>query len=104
LKAAVDEWNAGTGRTLVSNGEKRGLIQFSNIFGIPVDTFRKYVHPDPEKRQEVRKSSNRPSLLTEGNQGFIADALARLDRANDGSDLAGAIDMVQEINPDLSRT
>jgi hypothetical protein len=39
-----------------------------------------------------------------GNQGFIADALARLDRANDGSYLPGAIDLVQGINPHLLRT
>ena len=104
LTAAVNEWNAGTGRALDSNGEKHGLVQFSNIFGIPFDTFRKHVHPDPEKRREVGKSVGRPSLLTKGNQGFIADALACLDRANDGSDLPGAIDLVQDINPHLSRT
>jgi hypothetical protein len=66
---------------------------------------RKYVHPDPEKRWEVGKSAGRPSLLTkEGNQGLISDALACLDRANDGSDLPGAIDLVQDISPHLSRT
>ncbi len=80
-----------------------GLSNFWNRFGIPFDTFRKYVHPDPEKRREAVKSTGRPSLLTKGNQGFIADALACLDRANDGSDLAGAIDLVQDINPHLSR-
>jgi hypothetical protein len=104
LTAAVTEWNAGTGRALDSNGEKRGLVQFSNVVGIPLDTFRKYVHPDPEKRREVGKSVGRPSLLTTGDQRFISDVLARLDRANDGSDLSGAIDLIQDINPDLSRT
>jgi hypothetical protein len=49
LTEAVNEWNSGTGRALDSNGEKRGLVQFLNIFGIPFDTFRKYVPPDPEK-------------------------------------------------------
>jgi hypothetical protein len=85
LTAAINEWNAGNGRALDSNGEKCGLVQFSNMFGIPFDTFRKYVHPDPEKRREVGNSAGRPSLLTKGNQGFILDALARLDRANDAS-------------------
>jgi hypothetical protein len=104
LTTAVNEWNAGTGRALDSNGEKRGLVEFFNLFGITFDTFRKYVHPDPEKRQEVGKSLGRPSLLTKGNQGFILDALARLDRANDGLDLSGAaIDLVQDISPHLSR-
>ena len=74
------------------------------MFGIPFDTFRKYVHPDPEKRRVLGKAAGRPSLLTKSNQGFIADALARLDRANDGSDLPGAIDLVQDIDPHLSRT
>ncbi len=45
LTAAVNEWNAGTGRAVDSNGEKPGLVQFANIFGIPFDTFRKYVQP-----------------------------------------------------------
>jgi hypothetical protein len=80
------------------------LVAFSNIFGIPFDTCWKYVQPDPEKRQEVRKTAGGPSLLTKGNQGFISDALAHLDRANNGSDLPGAIDLVQDINPHLSRT
>ena len=58
LTTAVNEWNAGTGRALDSNGEKRrGLAKFSNLFGIPFDTFREYVHPDPKKRREVGKSS-----------------------------------------------
>jgi hypothetical protein len=104
LTTAVNEWNAGTGRALDSNGEKRGLVKFSNLFGIPFDTFRKYVHPDPEKRREVGRSSGRPSLLTKGNQGFILDALACLDRAKDGLDLSGAIDLVQDISSHLSRT
>jgi hypothetical protein len=104
LMTAVNEWNAGTGRALDSNGEKRGLVEFSNLFGIPFDTFRKYVHPDPEKRWAVGKSSGWPSLLTKGNQGIISDALARLDRSNDGLDLSGAIDLVQDISPHLSRT
>jgi hypothetical protein len=103
LTTAVNEWNAGTGRALDSNGEKRGLVEFSNLFDIPFNTFRKYVHPDPEKRREVGKSLGRPSLLTKGNQGFISDALARLDRAKDRSDLSGAI-LVQDISPHLSRS
>jgi hypothetical protein len=104
LTTDLNEWNAGTGRALDSNGEKRGLVEFSNLFGIPFDAFRKYFHWDPEKRREVGKSSGRPSLLTKGNQGVISDALARLDRTNDGLDLSGAIDLVQDISPHLSRT
>jgi hypothetical protein len=103
LMAAVDEWNARTGRALDRNGDKLGLVKFSNIFGIPVDTLRKYVHPDPEKRWGLGKSLGRPSLLTKGNQGFVANVLAHLDRADDGSDLPGAIDLVQDIHPHLSR-
>jgi hypothetical protein len=101
---ALNKWNAGSGRALDSNREKCGLVEFTNFFLIPFDTFRKYVHPDPEKRQEVGKSVGRPSLLTKGNQGFILDALARLDRANNGSDLPRAIDLVQDISLHLSRT
>jgi hypothetical protein len=87
------------------NGKKHGLVQFFNIFGIPFDTFRKYyVQPDPDKRREVGKSAGRPSLLTKGNQGFILDALALLDIANDGSYLPRAIDLVQDTNPHLLRT
>jgi hypothetical protein len=81
-----------------------GLSNFWNRFGIPFNTFRKYVHPDPEKRREVGKAAGWPSFLTKGNQEFILDALACLDRANNGSDLPVAIDLVQDIEPQLSRT
>jgi hypothetical protein len=75
LMATINKWNARTGRALASNGESHGLVQFSNMFGLPFHPFRKYIHPDPEKRQEVGKSAGWPSLFTKGNQGFILNAL-----------------------------
>jgi hypothetical protein len=99
LTAVINEWNAGIGRALDSNGVKHGIVQVTNMVGIPSDTFRKYVHPDPEKRQEVGKSAARASLLMKGNQGFCLDALACLDRGSDGSDLPRAIHLVQDIKP-----
>ena len=40
---------------------------------------------------------------TKKDQAFVAQVLARLDRANDGVTLPEAIDMVQQLDPALSR-
>jgi hypothetical protein len=100
----VNEWNAGTGRALDSNGEKRGLVKFSNLFGIPFDTFRKCPSGSREETRSWEIIGSAKSF-DEGHPGVhFGCPRARLDRANDGSDLSGAIDLVQDISPHLLRT
>jgi hypothetical protein len=103
MEKAVSEWDGKTGRALDSNGEEHTLRVFSGVVGIPYDTLKKYVRSDAEKRRVIGNSGGRAPLLKKENQTFVADVLARKDRVNEGATPAEAIDLVQELNPTLSR-
>jgi hypothetical protein len=103
LSKAIDDWDSGGGNAIDSNGEPVSLTAFSNRVGIPYNTLRQYIKGDKEKRRTVGKSVGQPPLIKKKDQEFVAQVLARLDRANDGATLPEAIDIVQQLDPDLSR-
>jgi hypothetical protein len=104
MENAVSEWDGKTGQALDSNGEERSLRVFAAVVSIPYDTLKMYVSSDAEKRRVIGNCVGCAPLLRKGNQTFIADVLARKDRVNEGASPAEAIDLVQELNPTLSRT
>lgn len=103
LSKAIDDWDSGGGNAIDSNGEPVSLTAFSNRVGIPYNTLRQYIKGDKEKRHTVGKSVGQPPLIKKKDQEFVAQVLARLDRANDGATLPEAIDIVQQLDSDLSR-
>ena len=103
LAKAIDNWDSGGGNAIDSNGERVSLSAFSNLVGIPYNTLRQYIKGDKEKRRIVGKSVGQQPLIKKKDQEFVAQVLARLDRANDGATLPEAIDMVQQLDPNLSR-
>jgi hypothetical protein len=79
------------------------LRGFSGLCNIPYETLKKYVAKDSSKRRVCSESVGRAPLVGEEDQRFLADVMARKDRANDVADPSEANDLLQELAPSLSR-
>lgn len=100
MSKAINEWKGKSGRALDSNGEAiEKLSVFARKVHIPYETLRKYLSND----RKLGASMGRKILINPQDQSFIIDNLARKDRGNEGATPAEAIDLVLEVNPELSR-
>ena len=52
--------------------------------------------------QEVGHGVGRNSLISENNQKFVTDAMARKDSANEGMNMVEGFDLILEVIPQLS--
>ena len=68
---------------------------------IPLQTFYDHVNKNDEKRIDVVSGVGPPKLLFD-TAPVILDVLVRKDRANDGIGVTGAVELLGEMNPDLS--
>jgi hypothetical protein len=102
LTEAVKDWDSSTGSALDTTGNKLILRSFSIAVGISASTLMAYVRKD-NKRSIPGDSVGRPPLLTDRNQGFIRNVLARKDRANEGANYQEAVDVFQELDPKLTQ-
>jgi hypothetical protein len=101
LTDAVKDWDSSTGSALDTTGNKLSLRSFSIAVHISASTLMAYVRKE-NKRSSPGDSVGRPPLLTDRNQGFIRNVLARKDRANEGENYQEAVDLVQELDPKLT--
>jgi hypothetical protein len=67
------------------------------------DTFKKYVHDVPEKRQNLGCHAGLPSLLSESNSQFLMQHTIQADRANNGLTPAQIIENMTTLQPELSQ-
>jgi hypothetical protein len=68
-----------------------------------VRNIQKVVTKDSSKRRVCGESVGRAPLVGKEDQLFLADVMARKDRANDGANPSEAINLLQELAPSLSR-
>lgn len=101
LRKAVNEYLNKTGTYLAE--QSMTLQRFSQLVQIPHETLRKYVCTDPAKRRVLGCSSGRKSLISSSVQEFSVDMIRRKDRGNDGMTNLEAVDMVQDLEPALTR-
>ena len=81
MEKAVSDWLNREGDCLDCNGEPvRNIQTFCNIVSVPMNTFKKFIHKDPEKRRKIGDGVGRPPLLPRSDQKFAADICARRDR------------------------
>ena len=68
--------------------------------GIPYKTFSKYVKKTGTKTKVrvLGNISGKSMLLSTTDQLYVAEVLARKDRANDGMDMSEAVDLVMDLN------
>ena len=73
------------------------------MVGIPLKTFRKYATGKLNKRHKLGGQVGRNTLLSKKECVFFGDVLARADRGDEGKSCSEAIDLVQEVNQNLTR-
>ena len=77
---------------------------FANKVEIPPLTLFKYIRPDASKRAKLGNGDRgKKNLLTNQDVKFIGGVLARANRGNDGMSRKEAKDVIQDLNPNISR-
>jgi hypothetical protein len=103
LEKALNDWSKKEGGIFDENGE---IIDDWKVFpskvDIPADTFYKYIKPN-NPRQIGDGSHGKKRLMTDDEIKFTGCILARNDRVNDGLSTKEALDLVQEMIPDITR-
>ena len=93
LAKAIYDWDNNTGDKEDDKGELLGMDAFCNIVGIPRNTFERHAHADPAKRRKLGRRAGRPALMPKESKDVVEDALARVDRGNDGCSRKEAVDI-----------
>jgi hypothetical protein len=71
--------------------------------GIPWATFQEHITTNDKKRIRLGDGVGRKPLISSTSQAVIVDVLVRKDRANEGVSVTGAVDILEQMHPELSR-
>ena len=96
LTKAVQDWDGAT-------TDKVSLRSYAVSVDIHFVTLQHYACEDKNKRKKLGSTMRRKPLLNSRDQYFVRNVLARQDRANEGSNVQEAIDLVTEVNPKLTQ-
>jgi len=103
MTKAIEDWQNKTGSYPLAlaaiAGNKISLTQYATHVGIPPSTLSKHVSG---KIALGAKPGAKPAI-SEEQQEVLVDVLIRADRANDPKNMKELVDIVQVLNPDLSR-
>lgn len=76
---------------------------FAEVNGIPYTTFQTHITSVDGKRIKLGSSVGKKPLLDSQSKDIIVDVLVRKDRVNRGVGVTGALDLLEEMHPDLTR-
>jgi hypothetical protein len=103
LEKVIHDWNEKEGNIYDDNGERIDDYNvFANRIGIPANAFYKYINPN-EPRQIGDRSCCKKRLMTADEIKFAGWILAWANRGNDGLSSKEAVDMIQELVPNITR-
>ena len=102
LRKAVEEWENKSGSALDCDGEEVSMKVYSNLVGIPYESFRKYVSKDTLKRRNLGVAPGRKPLLDADEQEYVANVVARMDRANEGNEPYEVREYIRGMYPELT--
>jgi hypothetical protein len=102
LAKAIQDWLNKVGNAIDKNGEE--ILEahlFANKLGIPPQTFYKNICMG-NRRILGDGSCGKKKWMTKKDVLFAGCVLARADQENDGLSLKEAVDMIQELKPDIT--
>ena len=103
LEKAISDWLKKEGDAINEQGEEvLDVHEFANKLGIPPQTFYKYICTD-SCRILGNGSRGKKKWMTMDDVLYAGCVLARADRENDGLSSKEAVDMIQELAPDITR-
>ena len=98
MSDALSTWKEELAKPEESRMSARGL---SEKTGIPFATFQQHITKNDEKRIKLGNGVGKKPLFCIKSQEIIVDVLVRKDRANEGEGIAGAVDILEEMHPEL---
>ena len=116
VKATRQSWSKGEGLKRMSDAlatweeeqakpekDRMSLRLLAEKEKIPYATLQQHLTGNAGKRVKLGDGVGPKPLLSSKSQEVIVDALVRKDRANEGLSVAGALDIIEEIHPELKR-
>jgi hypothetical protein len=103
LTKAISDWLKKEGDAINENGKEIiDVHEFTNKLGIPPQTFYKYICTE-NRRILGDGSCGKKKWMMNGDVLFAGCMLAHADQKNDGLSSKEALDMIQELTPDITR-
>jgi len=103
LKKAISDWLKKEGDAINEQSEEiLDMHEFANKLGIPPQTFYKYICMDNRRILGDGKRGKKKWMTTD-DVLFAGCVLAHADREKDGLSSKEAVDMIQELAPDITR-
>jgi hypothetical protein len=103
LEKAISDWLKKEGDSINEQDEEiLDVHEFANKLGISPQTFYKYICTD-NRRILGGRSHGKKKWMTMDDVLFAGCVLAHADQKNDGLSLKEAVDMIQELAPDVTR-
>ena len=100
LTDAVAKWELEAAKP---EKDRMGVRLFAEMNGIPYTTFQTHITPVDGKRIKPVSGVGKKPLLDSQSNDIIVDVLVRRDRVNQGVGVDGALDILEEMCPDLTR-
>ena len=101
MTTAVNDWHEKKGR--YEEDVPMPMSRYCALVDIPEETFRKYVCTDPGKRRKLGSQPGPSRLVSKDASQFVVDVMRRKDRADDGMNRRESIDLLQDLQPELTR-
>jgi len=103
MSVVVDNWANKKDSYWGENGKPLSQQTFCNLHGILLKTFRKYATGKKKNRRVVGCKVGKPASLVKDEMDFVGNIIVRADRGNEGKNRAEAVDLIQELKPDITR-
>ena len=100
LTEAVAKWELEATKP---DKDRMSVHRFAEVNGIPYTTFQTHITSVDGKRIKLGSGVGKKPLLDSQSNDIIVDVLVRKDRVNQGVGVSGALDLLEEMHPDLTR-
>ena len=101
MTAAVAAWSEELKKP---EADQISMTFFAEQRGIPFSTLQEHVTPSNSKRIKLGASVGRKPVIGPNTQAVITDVVIRHDRANHGKGVKAAVDILETMHPDCTRT
>ena len=100
MTEAVAKWELEAAKP---EKDRMSVHWFAEVNGIPYTTFQTHITSVEGKRIKLGSSVGKKPLLDSHSKDIIADVLVRKDRVNQGVGVTGALDILEQMHPNLTR-
>ena len=100
MRAAVAAWGLEVAKP---KKDRVSMTWFATQRQIPLTVLQTHVTSNEEKRIKVGDARDKKPLISADTQKVSVDCLVRRDRGNQGLNVTGSLDLLEEVAPHLTR-